>query len=132
MQNVEISSAEYVTPSGIITSITDVVTGNTDGILTVNGSVLLEGSSLKVGGEDSGIWFIPISETEEMNADISTWIKVESSLIYNMPSKLLFALPQTLAVGKYKIIVRTRFAGKTGYERKYFVEAISETVTVAE
>lgn len=132
VQNVEISSAEYVAPSGIISSITDVSTGNTDGTLTAKGSVLLEGSSLKVGGENSGIWFAPVSESGEKNADESSWTKVESNLIYNMPSKLLFALPQALISGKYKIIVRTRFAGKTGYERKYLVEAISETVTVSE
>ena len=131
VQNVEIASSEYVAPSGMITNVTDVATGKADGSLTSGGSVLVEGSSLKVGGENSGIWFAPVTESGEINSDESLWIKVESALIYNQPSKLLFALPQSLSDSKYKIVVRTRYAGKSGYERKYLVEAVSETVTLA-
>lgn len=130
VQNVEISSSEYIAPSGVIASVTDVATGKTDGNLTAGGSVLLEGSSLKVGGNDSGIWFAPISDSGELAAE-SEWIKVDSALIYNLPSKLLFTIPASVFIGRYKIVVRTRYAGKSGYERKYLVEAISETVTVA-
>lgn len=130
VQNIEIASSEYVAPSGMITSITDITTGKTDGTLSINSSILVEGSNLKVGGEDSGVWFVPFTEKSELNSDVGTWIKVESALIYNLPSKLLFAIPQSLTTGKYKIVVRTRYAGKSGYERKYLVEAISEIVTV--
>lgn len=131
VQNIEIASAEYITPSGVISSVTDVSSGKSDGKLTAGGSVLLEGSSLKVGGEKSGIWFAPILEGTDSLSGESDWKKVESALVFNLPSKLLFVLPQSLASGKYKIVVRTRFAGKTGYERKYLVEAFSETVEVA-
>ena len=131
VQNVEIASSEYIAPSGVITSVTDISTGKTDGMLTANGSVLLEGSSLKVGGENSGIWFAPTDESGTVVSDETSWIKVESALIYNLPSKLLFAIPQSLTSGKYKIVVRTRYVGKSGYERKYLVEAISETVEIA-
>ena len=131
VQNIEIASSEYVAPSGMITSITDITTGKTDGTLSINSSVLVEGSNLKVGGGDSGVWFVPLTEKSELNSDVGTWIKVESALIYNLPSKLLFAIPQSLTAGKYKIVVRTRYAGKSGYERKYLIEAISEIVTVA-
>ena len=130
VQNVEIASSEYIAPSGIIATVTDVATGKTDGSVTAGGSVLLEGTSLKVGGDDSGIWFAPVSASGELSSE-SEWIKVESALIYNLPSKLLFALPASVSSGRFKIIVRTRYAGKSGYERKYLVEAVSETVTVA-
>jgi len=130
VQNVEIASSEYIAPSGVVASVTDVASGKSDGNLTSGSSVLLEGSSLKVGGEDSGIWFAPVSESGELSAE-SEWTKVESALVYNLPSKLLFSLPSSLASGSYKIVVRTRYAGKSGYERKYLVEAVSETVTVA-
>lgn len=131
VQNIEIALSEYVAPSGVISSVTDVSSGKSDGKLTAGGSVLLEGSSLKVGGEKSGIWFAPILEGTDSLSGESDWKKVESALVFNLPSKLLFVLPQSLASGKYKIVVRTRFAGKTGYERKYLVEAFSETVEVA-
>ncbi|HAZ96040.1 MAG TPA: hypothetical protein DCW73_02060 [Treponema sp.] len=131
VQNVEIAASEYAAPSGLVTSVTDVATGKSDGNLSASSSVLVEGSSLKVGGEDSGIWFAPVAESGIISSDESKWTKIETALIYNLPSKLLFALPQELESGKYKIVVRTRYAGKSGYERKYLVEAISETVTVA-
>lgn len=131
VKNIEISSSEYVAPSGVISSVTDVSSGKADGKLTAGGSVLVEGASLKVGGEDSGIWFAPVADGTDTLSGESEWKKVESALVFNLPSKLLFALPQNLAGGKYKIVVRTRFAGKTGYERKYLVEAVSETVEVA-
>lgn len=131
VQDIEISSSEYIAPSGVITSVTDVPTGNMDGTITKGGSVLVEGSSLKIGGEGSGIWFAPITENGQLSADESIWVKSESLLVYNMPSKLLFALPPNLASGKYKIVVRTRYAGRSSYERKYLVEAVSESIEVA-
>lgn len=131
VQNIEIASSEYIAPSGVISSVTDVSSGKSDGKLTASGSVLVEGASLKVGGENSGIWFAPILEGTDSLTVESDWKKVESALVFNLPSKLLFVLPQSLASGKYKIVVRTRYAGKSGYERKYLVETISETVEVA-
>ena len=74
VQNVEIASSEYVSPSGLITNVTDVASGKTDGTLTASGSVLLEGTSLKVGGENSGIWFAPIDE----NGYIKTYSRQNS------------------------------------------------------
>ena len=131
VQNVEITDSEYVLPTGTITDVTDVTTGKTDGMLTATGSVLVEGSNLKVGGADSGIWFAPVSDSSAMNTEESEWKKIETTLIFNQPSKLLFTLPQELAAGRYKIVVRTRFGGKAGYERKYFIESVSDIVTLS-
>lgn len=130
VQHVEITSAEYVPPSGVITGVTDIASGRTDGTLTAKGSVLVEGEKLKVGGEASGIWFAPVTESGRLSADESSWVKVSSRLVYNLPAKLLFALPPELAGGSYRIVVRTRYAGRAGYERKYLVEAVSDPVTV--
>lgn len=130
VQKIEIASSEFVAPSGVIASVMDVSTGKTDGTLAASCSVLIEGAGLKIGGEDSGVWFAPVSESGELAGDETLWKKVESALVYNLPSKLLFGLPQSAAAGKYKIVVRTRYAGKAGYERKYLVEAVSEIVEI--
>lgn len=131
VQNIEIASSGYSVPSGVIASVTDVSSGKADGALTANGSVLAEGSNLKVGGEGSGVWLAPAAENGTASADESAWTKIQTALVFNQPSKLLFALPQNLASGKYRIVVRTRYAGKSGYERKYLVEAVSDTVEIA-
>lgn len=52
VQNVGIRSLKYVASAGVITQITDVATGRTDGTLTAGGSALLKGEGLKT---DSGI-----------------------------------------------------------------------------
>ena len=128
VQNVEISSSAYVAPGGSIASVTDIATGRTDDTITVGGSVLVEGESLKVGGTDSGIWFAPVDESGRLSDGESGWTKVETALVYNLPSKLLFALPHSVTAGKYRIVVRTHYAGNSGYERKCLVEAVSETI----
>ncbi len=130
VQKVEISSSQYTAPSGVIISVTDVVTGKMDGTLTSGGSVLLNGSNLKVGGEDSGVWFVPVTATGELVSDETLWKKVDTALVYNHPTKLLFAIPADLTTGQFRIVVRTRYAGKAGYERKYLVEAVSEIVEI--
>ncbi len=131
VQNVEIASSGYVEPSGTISLVTDIATGKTDGTLTSGTSVLVEGSNLRVGGEDSGIWFAPVTESGNLSDDESQWVKVESALVYNLPSKLLFSIPQGLAKGRYRIVHRTRFTTKAGYERKNLVRTISELVEIA-
>lgn len=130
VQNIEISSSEYSEPSGKISSVTDVASGKTDGTLTSGGTALVEGSGIKTGGEGSGIWLAPLEEGSERISGESLWTKIESVLVYNQPKKLLFALPKSLESGKFKIVVRTRYAGKGNYERKYLVETISETVEI--
>ena len=130
VQNLEISSSEYKIPAGVISSITDIATGKSDGKISAGSSVLIEGSGLKVGGEGSGIYFAAVGESGDVSAE-KDWIKVEGVLVYNLPSKLLFALPQVIASGKYKVVVRTHYAGKSDYERKYLVETVSDAIDIA-
>lgn len=130
VKDVEIVSSEYKEASGAISLITDVSSGSTNGSLTAGGSVLLEGNGIKVGGEDSGIWFAPVSKNGELSSEVE-WIKVSSALVYNTSGKLLFALPSELASGStYKIVIRTKFAGRSGYERKTLVQIVSDAVTI--
>lgn len=129
--DIEITSSEYVAPAASIASVTDVASGKSDGILARRGSVLIEGACLKVTGENSGIWFAPADGDGQISADETVWTKAESALVFNLPSKLLFALPQSLAEGKYRIVVRTRYAGRNGSERKNILQAVSSPVEIA-
>ena len=131
VKDVKIDHASFEDPKAAIFSVTDVATGKTGLSLTAGGSVLVEGSGLRVGGDGSGIWFAPLSDGQKLAADEKTWHAVDSALVYNMPAKLLFQMPAALEVGvHYKIVVRTRFAGKSKYERKTLIEAVSDTVMI--
>ena len=131
VKDVEIASSEYKEANGVIYVVTDVSSGNSDGTLTAGGSTLLEGNGIKVGGEDSGIWFAPGSDDGVLSSE-GDWIKVASALVYNTSGKLLFALPSELAAGStYKIVIRTKLAGRSGYKRKSLVQIVSDTVAIA-
>ncbi|WP_443741001.1 DUF4469 domain-containing protein [Treponema berlinense] len=130
VQNVEISSVSLNKFEGEITKIQDITTGNTDGTLTLKGSVLLEGTGLKVGGENSGIYFAPLNEDKNVLTE-AEWIKVETTLVFNQPSKLLFSIPESVINGSYKIVIRTHIFGRSNYARKELLEVISDVVTVA-
>lgn len=54
--------------------------------LTVKGSILVEGAKLDVGGEASGIWFVPVTESGGLSADEGSWVKVSTRIVYNLPA----------------------------------------------
>lgn len=127
VNNVEIVSSEYKSPEGSIESITDVSTGKKDGNIKEGSSVILKGSKLKVGGDKGGVYFAPVSEKGNVK-DENEWIKVDSALVYNTPTKLLFTVPPALNEGNYRIIVRTQLATRTKYIRKEFFDTVSEEI----
>lgn len=131
VQNVEISTSAYSAVSGKITFVTDVTTGKTDGTITSGGSAWVEGSGIKVTGDDSGIWIAPVAENNSPVADESKWLKTEGDPVCNTPTKLLFALPLLESGANYRIVLRTRCTGRSGYVRKAVTEIISEIVTAA-
>lgn len=131
VKDVEITSSVISVPSGTITSITSVATGKKEEAFTSGCAVLVEGSSLKVGGEGSGIWLASITENGAVTTDESSWLKVESALTFNLPSKLLFTLPADIQAGTYKLVVRTRYAEKSSYERKYTIEISSDAFVIS-
>lgn len=132
VKDVKIDHANFENPKAKIVSITDIATGKTGLTLTASGSVLVEGGGLRVGGMDSGVWLAPLSDEENIVADETLWFAVEAPLVYNMPAKLLFQLPTKLERGtSYKIVLRTRFANKSKYERKTLIETVSDAVMVA-
>ena len=116
--NMEVVSAKKSEPRAFISHVLNVATGVTGGSLNAGESVLIKGSNLRIGGTDSGIWFVPVLEKDGFFHDASDWIKIDSPLVYNQPSKLLFNLPQSLKAGRYRIVVHTRYLGRRKYERK--------------
>ena len=89
------------------------VDGSTDGKLKATFGVRLKGHKLKVGGENCGIFFVPLLADGSVNADESAWIKVpEEFITRNMNVNLEFYLPRDIETGKsYCLAVRTSVRG---------------------
>ncbi|MDR1340859.1 MAG: DUF4469 domain-containing protein [Prevotellaceae bacterium] len=92
--------------SGIfINTLTDVVSGETNSVITPGGGVKLTGSKMKVTGdsEDVGI------HLTEINSQTVFGIPA-TSILDNDPSKITFIVPADLPAGDYKLSITTQFS----------------------
>lgn len=107
-----------------ILSIEDISTGKTDGTFTPGKPMRITGSRLKLGGEGSGIFFVPVEPNGDAAADESAWTAVpETDIFRNMPSELNFFAPQILSAGSsWRLVLKTAYLSKTR-SRKSAVEA---------
>lgn len=117
----------------VIDSITNLFTKTEDGILTEGKSVRISGNRLKIGTDNSGIYFAPLDDANNVVTDESLWIKVPESLyIRNLPKTLEFFLPDTLVKEtSYKIVIRTTLS-KNSTVLKEAVSTTSKIVKISE
>ena len=89
--------------------VTDTLTEATDGTITPGEDILIEGTKIKVVGDEElcGIYFIPRDAPEE------TIYKVERRLTQNDPSRIIARVPATMAPGAYTLRIVTQFSTAT-------------------
>ena len=110
----------------LISAIENPSDGSCNAKLKATFSARLKGKKLKVGGNDSGIFFLPSDENGEADKNEENWIQVPDDFITsNTAACLEFYLPRSLEKGKsYFIAVRTSVRGSlelkspvTGYSK---------------
>lgn len=116
----------------VIGDMTDLYTGKAGNLFTAEKSVRIEGTRIRITGDDGGIYFAPADGADDTGGDESQWIKVDDGKIYRNRSKLLeFFLPAGLSPGiPYRIVLRTN-STKGNTLKKSYSTAVSEAVTVA-
>lgn len=117
--------------SPIIGAMTDLYTNETGTTFTAGKAMRIEGSRLKITGDDGGIFFAPATEKGEPAADEAQWLKIPNQ-IRNTAKLIEFFLPPELAPGtSYCIVLKTNStSGKT--TRKTYSIAYSDAVTIVE
>lgn len=133
LKNVTASVTSIVDSAPQISQIENPVDGSTNGNLKATFSARLKGKKLKVGGTESGIFFISKLEDGKADTNEENWIKVPDDFVTkNTATNLEFYIPRNIENGKnYFIAVRTAFRGTK--ELKSAVTGISKiTVTVNE
>ena len=104
--------------------------GTADGSITAGKAVCVSGTRLKLGKEGDGVYFAPATEQGTASADRSTWTAVNQlDILENMPSELLFTVPDSLSSGEYVLVVETRFISASS-ARKKALTATSAPFTV--
>ena len=130
ISQVIVTQEAYAKPAAVINKITDIDTGSTNGVLSLNGSVQISGKRLLIGGEGSGIWFATATEDSSIDESGADWTQVTAPLSVNLPGTLLFPLPKTLESGKYRIVLKTKCLTLLSYERKELVTTVSDVLTI--
>ena len=123
---IEIADSQFAEAKCLIDVITDLSRNESDGMLKAGASIIIEGSGLRIAGEDSGVWCVPVENAKPKN-DESTWTKVEDKFFCNTPKKLLLTMPESIVPGKYCFVLRTRCAGYSKHERKDLIETVSSS-----
>lgn len=117
--------------SPIIGRMTDLYTGEETVAFTKGKAIRIEGSRLKISGEDGGVFFAPATEKGEPVADETQWIKVPK-LIRNVSKTIEFFLPPSLASDTpYCIVLKTN-SSKGNTTKKSYAIAYSGTVTITD
>ena len=130
LASLSVDKIVYADGSPEITEVTDLSSGASDGNLTRGKPCRITGSRLKIGGNESGVWFAPVDADGRTSTDESAWVKSdEASLFRNKPSELNFFVPDTLEKGSYRIVIRTAYLGK-GKSRKNALKTESDVVNV--
>lgn len=115
-----------------INSIVNLATKQETKVLSLGKCAELKGNRLKITGDESGIFFAPVTSESEIDSDEGNWIKVpEENLLKNYPKSLIFQVPGTILAGKYAIVVRTLYCGGNT-TRKSHVTGYSSVIEVAE
>jgi nucleoid DNA-binding protein len=112
----------------IIERIEDLSDPDSDGqTVTCGHAVKISGTALKLGGDEYGVYFAPVSADDALVKDRSAWTKVEN-VFTNKPSNLQFYVPEQLEPGKsYRIVVISSLS-VSGNRIKSPVQTVSETV----
>lgn len=133
LKTVSASVTAITAPVPQISQIENPVDGTKDKTLKSTFSARLIGKKLKVGGAESGIYFIPEAENNKPSEDESKWIKVpEEFITRNTQTILEFYLPRTLMCNKkYFIQICTSTGSKS--ELKTPITGISKIpITIEE
>ncbi|MFT3739252.1 MAG: DNA-binding domain-containing protein [Breznakibacter sp.] len=89
-----------------ITSLTDTVTGKTDGTLTQGRNAEIKGSYLKIAGDD------PSCGVAFTNTATGTVTRLDpADIVINEPSRLLIFVPALPGAGEYELSVTTQYSG---------------------
>jgi hypothetical protein len=89
----------------VINSITDVATGEVNQRLTPGGGVNMQGSKMKIVGDDPSVGIHLISQDSQTTVTVPM-----NSILINDPSKISFIVPSDLSAGDYKLMVTTQFS----------------------
>ncbi len=112
VSKLKVGSISQCLKAPAVNNIVNLSTKQESKLLNIGKAVELKGSRLKLTGENSGIWLIPVKSDGTMDTDETKWVQItEENIFKNYPKSLIFQIPPTVTTGKYQIAVRTTYCG---------------------
>ena len=116
LQKLSIDKIVYNDKSPEIDSVTDISTEE-ENVLSLGAPAKITGANLKLGSEESGIYFAAISSDEKLE-DSSTWTRIDDSKVFrNKPAELNFFVPTGEVYERYTEEVRERAYSEATWRR---------------
>ncbi len=118
VESIKISSIQPESTSASITKIEDYNTGIVNSYFSGNSVVRIYGSKLKIQDDEpstgkAGIFFAPVLEDGSYPQEMDKWIKIpQSNIRVNMPSSLIFKLPENIETDKDYVLILQTFASQ--------------------
>jgi hypothetical protein len=109
----------------LIGLVTDVTTGKTDGTVTPDGDLVIEGEKIKIAPADEeglGLFFVASDESET---------PVTHPLTQNDPKKIVCRVPATLPADTYTLKIVTRYSNGTTMLKEPRTIVYGQALTVA-
>lgn len=131
IENISLDKIVFSDTSPEITGIETLADAEDKSALIAGQPAKITGARLKIGGENSGVFFAPCDENGDISEDETLWTQVlEAQIFRNKPTELNFFVP-SLEQGEFRIVLRTRYLSKTT-ARKDLLETVSSRITVTE
>ena len=97
---------------------------------TAGKAVRLTGTRLRVAGNDSGLYLCPADGNGNISQNRADWIqKLQDQFSCNRPKQLEFFIPDDVAEGSYRIMLRTSFCN-CRKELKTAISTVSDVIKI--
>ena len=90
-----------------------------DDIIRAGSAVSVTGDNMKVGGEGSGVYLVPLGEDGNPTSARESWVAIPR-LLRNVPKELIFNVPASTAEGKYILRIETRMGNRRASKKSIF------------
>ena len=118
----------------LISSLYNIHTKTSGTRLSKGYSARITGRRMKIAGDEAetGLYLASCTEDGIYDANFSTWISLGmENIVDNTNTKILFNVPDSIAAGNYRLIIKTAYGSGTRINKTVRTGVYGETVLIA-
>ena len=118
----------------VLSSLYNIHTKQEGAELSIGYAARITGERLKIAGDEAetGLYFAPCTNDGLYDFDSSSWTALEmENIVDNTNTKILFNIPQDIASGSYRLILKTAYGSGKRINKTVRTGVYGEKVTLA-